>query len=368
VLSIPITVKLSQRLGKARALSYMLFFSGSLLLIYFVIPPSVYHANQWVLSLIVAFTIGLGTTLAFGLPDALLADIIDYDELRTGDRNEGVYTVVETNLQQSVEIAGGVIPLMVLGAVGFQPLGGCSCGCGIPCGTQEGAPYARWICPDNVGYSCTGEVESQLLYSTNPPVAPCAVQSDGVLWTIQLFMLGLPGLLGLLAGVFASRQLITPAIHKQIHDQLGEAATPGAPAGGRIDPFTREGLSMPENTADSLLLEHLAPGEIKLATPSSIRKLRLLIGGRLSVWVVLIAILIAVMGATAIEELVTIGCLLLMVLFVLVPWDGKRFWLVTTKGERLVHLNSSGTYESHVELHTGGHESTSSAPLTSEKI
>ena len=67
---------------------------------------SVYHANQWVLSLIVAFTIGLGTTLAFGLPDALLADIIDYDELRTGDRNEGVYTVVETNLQQSVEIAG----------------------------------------------------------------------------------------------------------------------------------------------------------------------------------------------------------------------------------------------------------------------
>ena len=125
-------------------------------------------------------------------------------------------------------------------------------------------------------------------------------------------MLGLPGLLGLLAGVFASRQLITPAIHKQIHDQLGEAATPGAPAGGRIDPFTREGLSMPENTADSLLLEHLAPGEIKLATPSSIRKLRLLIGGRLSVWVVLIAILIAVMGATAIEELVTIGCLLLV--------------------------------------------------------
>jgi hypothetical protein len=33
------------------------------------------------------------------IPDALLADVIDYDELYTGQRSEGRYTVVETNLQ-----------------------------------------------------------------------------------------------------------------------------------------------------------------------------------------------------------------------------------------------------------------------------
>ena len=43
-----------------------------------------------------AFFIGFSLTLPFGLPDAMLADIIDYDELRTGLRNEGMYTVVET--------------------------------------------------------------------------------------------------------------------------------------------------------------------------------------------------------------------------------------------------------------------------------
>ena len=58
---------------------------------------------------------------------------------------QGIYTVVETNLQQFVEIAGGVIPLMAMGAAGFQPLGGCHCGCGIPCGGDYsvGLPYAR---------------------------------------------------------------------------------------------------------------------------------------------------------------------------------------------------------------------------------
>ena len=52
-----------------------------------------------------------------------------------------MYTVVETNLQQFVEIAGNVLPLMSLGAAGFRPLGGCECGCGIPCEL----PYARWL-------------------------------------------------------------------------------------------------------------------------------------------------------------------------------------------------------------------------------
>ena len=123
------------------------------------------RAHRWPISTLLSLTLGLSTTLPFTLPDALLADIIDYDELRTGDRNEGVYTVVETNLQQFVEIGGGVVPLMALGLIGYKPLGGCSCGCGIPCSVQHGMPFARWVCPSDVGYSCTGDVNSALLYA-----------------------------------------------------------------------------------------------------------------------------------------------------------------------------------------------------------
>ena len=74
------------------------------------------------------FILGFALALPFGLPDAILADIIDYDEFCTGDRSEGMYTVVETNLQQFVEIAGGVIPMMILTGVGYKPIGGCQCG------------------------------------------------------------------------------------------------------------------------------------------------------------------------------------------------------------------------------------------------
>ena len=48
------------------------------------------------------------------------ADIIDYDTLRTGRRSEAVYTVAETNLQQFMEIIGGVVPLLILSGVGFE--------------------------------------------------------------------------------------------------------------------------------------------------------------------------------------------------------------------------------------------------------
>ena len=58
-------------------------------------------------------------------------------------------------------------------------------------------PYARWVCENNVGYSCTGETESTLLYAAEPDAPPCAHQNEAVLWTVMMFMCGIPGILGL---------------------------------------------------------------------------------------------------------------------------------------------------------------------------
>ena len=104
---------------------------------------------------------------AFTIPDAILADIVDYDELHTGLRNEGLYSVVENNLQQYVEIIGGVVPGIVAGLSGFVSNGGCSCGCGTACPQ----PYLRWSCeapvsglPD-IGYACSSDFTAEVLYT-----------------------------------------------------------------------------------------------------------------------------------------------------------------------------------------------------------
>ena len=179
---------------------------------------------------------------AFTIPDAILADIVDYDELHTGLRNEGLYSVVENNLQQYVEIIGGVVPGIVAGLSGFVSNGGCSCGCGTACPQ----PYLRWSCeapvsglPD-IGYACSSDFTAEVLYTatstsfcaclptyyvptclhyvlTMPKVlygavdrtAPCTVQTEGVQWTFRLFFAFVPGVCYLLAAIPASLMTIS---------------------------------------------------------------------------------------------------------------------------------------------------------------
>ena len=43
----------------------------------------------------VAFFLGVCLALPYVIPDAMLGDIIDYDELLTGERNEAMFTMVE---------------------------------------------------------------------------------------------------------------------------------------------------------------------------------------------------------------------------------------------------------------------------------
>ena len=86
IVCVPITVRLARRLGKGRALSILLLGVSVFMLGFTFVPYTAARAAMWGLILPMGFVVGLGTTLAFGLPDAILADIIDYDELRTGDR------------------------------------------------------------------------------------------------------------------------------------------------------------------------------------------------------------------------------------------------------------------------------------------
>jgi len=235
--SIGVLVRSAQQYGKAAVLQAVLLVSGLLYLAVSFVPGA-FFAQHPVLLVPVGALIGVGQALGFVLPDAMLADIIDYAELHSGSRDEGMYTVIETNLQQFVEIAGGVFPMVLLAGAGYEPLGGCSCGCGVSCGRAIGMPYARWHCPGDVGYSCTGKGGSELLFAPEEPaVAPCAAQSEHVQSLISLFFLAIPGLLALIAAIPAGKMPITARVHAAIlaaiaaRDSGGDAGE-GGDAGG----------------------------------------------------------------------------------------------------------------------------------------
>jgi len=351
LIAIPCMVKMSKRFGKANGLALMLIGNSICYIVFGLLPYTVYRAAPW-LSFPVAFVIGLGTPLAFVIPDALLNDIIDYDELCNslhGERNEAMFTMVETNLQQFVEIAGGVIPLMILGAADYKPLGGCDCGCGIPCEEQEGMAFARWKCPNNVGYSCTGEVESTLLFTNEPDVVPCATQPVPVLWLINFFMMIFPGVLGVIAAFFAHKQVITEQIHAEIRCQLPDIGT-GKP---RIDPLTGKDIHVPTNTPKDLMLEHWSANELKYVRDGGLRRLRQLVGGRLLLWTTITVGLLVAMGVTMIEHVVTLGCLILALMFLLMPWDALRLRLLFSP--EVEPLTSMSEY---ADLHSSGGSNT----------
>ena len=136
--------------------------------------------------------------------DAILGDIIDYDELLTGKRSEAMYTMLETarrlplepppmqpseaaslpptcpsralpprrpplrvavqNIQQGVELLLSVAQLFAALA-GYEPIGGCECGCGVSC-LVAGMPHARWICAGSVGYACDDDIAQELARET----------------------------------------------------------------------------------------------------------------------------------------------------------------------------------------------------------
>ena len=136
---------------------------------------------------------GLTQTALYTIPEMLLADVIDYDELVNGQRREGIFVVIDVNIMQLMDIAAGVLPGLILSAVGYRGNGGCSCGCGVKCK----APYLRWSCPGDIAYACSDGFDAPPLYGDPDRLAPCVQQdSEGVLWTVRIFMLGLPHLRG----------------------------------------------------------------------------------------------------------------------------------------------------------------------------
>ena len=112
ILFIPFWLRMARRWDKRRA--YMLGMSIWVLmaLSIYTIPP----AGTMQLLVIAAFA-GIGVSAAYTLPDSLFADVIEWDELRTGRRQEGIFYGIRTLIRK---LTGALVIFITLQALGWS--------------------------------------------------------------------------------------------------------------------------------------------------------------------------------------------------------------------------------------------------------
>ena len=70
--------------------------------------------------LLIAALAGIGVSAAYILPDSILPDVIEWDELRTGRRQEGIYYGIRTLIRKLTGAGVIFVTLQILGWSGYQ--------------------------------------------------------------------------------------------------------------------------------------------------------------------------------------------------------------------------------------------------------
>jgi len=116
IIFLPAWIAVSRRTGKKAAwLASMAINTGAFVGVFFLGPgdAAIYGV------LVFLSGIGFGATLA--IPSAIQADVIDYDELLTGERREGQYIGLWSISKKFAAAVGIGLGLSALGIAGYQP-------------------------------------------------------------------------------------------------------------------------------------------------------------------------------------------------------------------------------------------------------
>jgi GPH family glycoside/pentoside/hexuronide:cation symporter len=112
---LPFWIWLSHRMSKRSAYMVgMSFWAGVQLLIFTIQPGQINYI------LVLAVLAGISVSSAHVLPDAIFPDVIEWDELRTGRRQEGIYYGVMNFVRKTTGALAIFIALQVLGWFGYQ--------------------------------------------------------------------------------------------------------------------------------------------------------------------------------------------------------------------------------------------------------
>ncbi|MGQ9571740.1 MAG: MFS transporter [Dehalococcoidia bacterium] len=124
LLSLPIVYRVSLRRGKAWVYSAAMLIGG-LYLPFIAFMGFLPGIDRLLQAVFFVALIGLPMAAVYTFPNAIMADIIDYDELKTGMRREAIYYGTQATLEK---IASALFPLilaslLVLGSSADNPLG-----------------------------------------------------------------------------------------------------------------------------------------------------------------------------------------------------------------------------------------------------
>ena len=116
ILLLPLWVVLARRVDKKAAwLGAMAINTGAFLGVFFLGPG---QGDAYAV-LVVLSGLGFGGTVA--IPSSMQADVIDYDELRSGQRREGAYIGVWSIARKAAAALGVGLALVILGRSGYEP-------------------------------------------------------------------------------------------------------------------------------------------------------------------------------------------------------------------------------------------------------
>jgi len=106
---------MAHRLGKRIAYLIAIAFWILILIAAFFLPPM-----QIGLAMALATLMGFSYSAAHLLPDAIFPDVIDWEELQTGERHEGIYFGTKNFIRKLTTAFAIFITLQVLGWMGYQ--------------------------------------------------------------------------------------------------------------------------------------------------------------------------------------------------------------------------------------------------------
>ena len=115
VLLLPFWIFISNRFSKQTAYMFGMIFWAIVQLVIFSIQP-----GQVSMILFMSFLAGISVSSAHLLPDSLFPDVIEWDELRTRRRSEGIYYGVKNFIRKLTGALAIFIGLQVLGWFGYQ--------------------------------------------------------------------------------------------------------------------------------------------------------------------------------------------------------------------------------------------------------
>jgi GPH family glycoside/pentoside/hexuronide:cation symporter len=115
ILFVPFWLWVSQRTNKRAAyIAGMVFWIAMQFLIFTVQPGGTGRM------LILCILLGIGLSSAYVMPDAIFPDIIEWDELRTGRRQEGIYYGARAFIRKMTGALTIFLTLQLLGWAGYQ--------------------------------------------------------------------------------------------------------------------------------------------------------------------------------------------------------------------------------------------------------